>query len=255
MHQGLRSQQDRVKWKAIIAYDGTEYAGFQKQPNAPTIQGELEAVLKRMHRMEIAVIGSGRTDAGVHAKGQVIHFESGLQLQAAQWQRALNAQLPEAIRILKVEQVASDFHARYSACAKEYRYFIHREEVRNPFLRRYSLHLPYFLDVKRMQEAAHLLKGTHDFTAFSSARTEVNNKVRTIEKLSIHTRGKMLVIRCRGDGFLYNMVRIIVGTLLEVGQGRKSLEDVEQALKNGERTLAGPTVPAHGLFLWEVFYP
>lgn len=245
----------KIKWKALVAYDGTDYAGFQKQPNAPTIQGELEAILMRMHRDEIQVIGSGRTDAGVHAKGQVIHFESDLQLKPAEWQRALNAQLPEAIRILSVEQAAPDFHARYSACGKEYRYFIDRSAVRNPFLRRYSMHMPYPLDVKRMGEAAQLLKGTHDFSAFSSARTAVKNKIRTIEKLTVHTRGKVMVIRCLGDGFLYNMVRIIVGTLLEVGQGRKSLVDIEQALKEGDRTLTGPTAPAEGLFLWKVFYP
>ncbi|EGL81982.1 tRNA pseudouridine synthase A [Caldalkalibacillus thermarum TA2.A1] len=278
------------KWKCTVAYDGTAYAGFQRQPNAVTIQGELEAVLKRMHRHPVQVVGSGRTDAGVHARGQVIHFESSLALEENEWTKALNAQLPGDIRILRTEKVPASFHARYDVRGKEYRYFICNAPVHDPFVRQYSYHVPLPLDVTLMQEAGRLFEGTHDFTAFSSAKTEVADKVRTIDKLTLEVlpvgrgtqaeqakpgfdrevvwpgwahcptaggkprAGQMITVICRGTGFLYHMVRIIVGTLIEVGKGKKSPADVERALKVKDRNLAGPTAPPEGLFLWRVFY-
>lgn len=248
------------KWMAVIAYDGTAYAGFQRQPNQPTVQGELEGVLSRMHKEHVAVTGSGRTDAGVHARGQVIHFESGLRLTDEAWLKALNAQLPSDIRVLSVRKVPPHFHARYDAKAKEYRYFIMNAPIQDPFYRRYTCHVPIKLDLGRMRQAAQLFVGTHDFTAFSSAQSQVTNKIRTIEQLEVKgdpsvPLGQLVVIRCRGTGFLHHMVRMIAGTLIEVGKGKKSLSDVEMALKGKMRQLAGPVAPACGLFLWEVFYP
>lgn len=247
------------RWMAVIAYDGTDFAGFQKQPNLSTVQGELEKVLTRMHKQHVSVTGSGRTDAGVHARGQVIHFESWLRLNDEAWLKALNAQLPDDIRVLSVRQVPRHFHARYDAKAKEYRYFIFNAPIMDPFYRRYTCHIPMELDVCRMRQACPLFVGTHDFTAFSSAQSQVTNKIRTIEHLDVEEdhsghSARILVVRCRGTGFLQHMVRLIVGTLIEVGKGRKSLADVEKALKEKARHLAGPAAPPQGLFLWEVFY-
>ncbi|MDQ0340219.1 tRNA pseudouridine38-40 synthase [Caldalkalibacillus uzonensis] len=270
------------KWKCTIAYDGSAYAGFQRQPNAVTIQGQLETVLERMHRHPVQVVGSGRTDAGVHARGQVVHFESNLSLDEKAWIKALNTQLPADIRILHAEKVPAAFHARHDVRSKQYRYFIYHAPVHSPFVRHYSWHVPVPLDITRMQEAGCVLEGTHDFTAFSSAKTEIKDKVRTIERLEVQvhspasgsnssqtmladlpvqvtthkesTEGKLITVICTGTGFLYNMVRIIVGTLIEVGKGKKSPKEVERALRERDRDLAGPTAPPQGLFLWDVFY-
>lgn len=243
------------KYACKIAYDGTKYAGYQIQSNAGSIQGELERVLEQMHDYRIRIFGSGRTDAGVHAREQVIHFTSQLNIPEKQWIKALNAQLPLDIRVWEVYRVPNDFHARYDVTQKEYRYYIDRQKVCDPQRRLYAYHIPYHLAIDNMQKAAEILVGKHDFSAFSSPKSTVDDCVRTLYGLDVQDEQNMLVIACRGDGFLYNMVRIIVGTLIEVGNGKKSVEEIPAIISKKDRYYAGPTVPAHGLCLWKVTYP
>ena len=244
-----------IRYKCTIAYDGTHFAGYQIQPEKRTVQSEVEKVLMTMHKgKEVRVAASGRTDAGVHAKGQVIHFDSPLELPSERWIKALGTMLPDDIAIVNVERVSPDFHARYNAIRKEYRYCISLAETRDPFARHYAYHYPYKLDLSLMKSAVEFLIGTHDFTSFCSAKTEVIDKVRTIEAIEFLKEEHQLVIRFVGDGFLYNMVRILVGTLLDVGIGKRCPEDMKEILKALDRTKAGRTAPGHGLYLWKVEY-
>lgn len=243
------------RYKCIVSYDGTSFFGYQVQPNKRTVQSELEVALLKLHKgKEVKVTASGRTDAGVHAKGQVIHFASDLGIPAERWPLALNSLLPDDISILSVEKVEASFHARYDAAGKEYRYFLYLSKQRDPFSRHYAFQFPYSLDVGQMREAGKLLLGTHDFTSFCSAKTEMEDKVRTIREISINQEGDMLTFQFIGNGFLYNMVRILVGTLLEVGSGERKAEEIPGLLLKRDRRLAGRTAPAHGLYLWRVFY-
>ncbi|MBM7650544.1 tRNA pseudouridine38-40 synthase [Bacillus ectoiniformans] len=244
---------NRIKCK--IAYDGSGFSGYQVQPNGRTVQEEIERVLKAMHKGEnVKVVASGRTDAGVHAKGQVIHFNTSLRLPDDRWPAALNSQLPADISVLSAERCGESFHARYSAVGKEYRYRIYQETHRDPLLRHYAHHFPYQLDIEAMEQAAAHLIGRHDFTSFCSARTEVEDKVREIKKIEVLTDGTEIELRFVGNGFLYNMVRIITGTLLDVGSGKIPSDEIKNILKGKNRALAGKTAPAMGLYLWEVFY-
>lgn len=241
--------------KCEISYDGTLFSGYQIQPNKRTVQLEIEAVLERMHKGNYTkVIASGRTDTNVHAKGQVIHFDSTLSLPSDHWKKALNAQLPNDIVVNAAMKVNQDFHARYDVKQKEYRYRIYRGKDRNVFLRNYSYHFPYLVDLQDIRKAITYLKGTHDFTSFSSARSEVKDKIRTIYEINIIESEKELEFQFVGNGFLYNMVRILVGTLLDVGQGKILASDIKKILKAKNRSLAGKTAPGQGLYLWEVFY-
>ncbi|MFK2826874.1 tRNA pseudouridine(38-40) synthase TruA [Bacillus sp. B190/17] len=241
--------------KCTIAYDGALFSGYQIQPNSRTVQEELEKVLAVIHKGEpIKVTASGRTDAGVHAKGQVIHFDTSLSIPADRWPSALNSRLPEDISVRHAEIVPQSFHARFSAVGKEYRYQIYQDPFRSPFHRFYACHSPIELDTLLMQEAANLLIGTSDFTSFCSAKTEVQDKVRTITKLEVVRSGNTIELRVAGNGFLYNMVRIIAGTLIEIGRGRIAPDAVRAILEGRDRSLAGKTAPAEGLYLWEVFY-
>jgi len=243
------------RMKCVIAYDGTYFSGYQIQPGKRTVQGEVEAVLKRMHKgKDVRVAASGRTDAGVHAYGQVIHFDTPLSLSPEQWKKAFNAQLPDDIAVRSVDETDSTFHARFSAKAKEYRYNVWAATDRDVFRRHYCAWHPHPLHVDAMSEALDLLKGTHDFTSFCSAKTAIEDRVRTIYQAEIEADGPMLQFRFVGSGFLYNMVRIIVGTVLEVGQGKRSPDDIEALLAAKDRRLAGPTAPAEGLYLWRVYY-
>lgn len=229
--------------------------GYQIQPGKRTVQGELERVLKRMHKgKEVRVAASGRTDAGVHAYGQVIHFDTPLSLSPEQWKKALNAQLPDDIVVRSAAETDSAFHARFSAKAKEYRYNVWTAAERDVFRRHYCAWHPYPLHIDAMNEALVPLKGTHDFTGFCSAKTAMEDRVRTIYHAEVEADGPMLQFRLIGSGFLYNMVRIIVGTVLEVGQGKRSPSDIEWLLAAKDRRLAGPTAPAQGLYLWRVYY-
>ncbi|GAA0381180.1 tRNA pseudouridine(38-40) synthase TruA [Bacillus horti] len=254
----LGSSRELNRFKCTVSYDGTHYHGFQIQTNALSVQEKLEQALKRMHNEPVAVVGSGRTDAGVHARGQVFHFDSPLEIRMDKWTLALNSYLPKDIRIQSTEPIHADFHARHDVTRKQYRYHIYRSRLENPNRRLYWAHVPYGLDMDAIRAAAKVLEGEHDFTAFSSAKSDANHRVRTIKRLDIEERkvedGEEIVLICEGNGFLYNMVRIIAGTLIDVGRGRSSIEQVQQALKLKERRLAGKTAPAHGLNLWWVAY-
>ncbi|WP_066072388.1 tRNA pseudouridine(38-40) synthase TruA [Neobacillus soli] len=244
------------RYKCIISYDGSGFSGYQVQPNKRTVQIELEAVLSKMHKGgTIKVSASGRTDAGVHAKGQVIHFDSPLLIPEQRWKYALNSMLPEDISVLSVEKAAKSFHARFDAVGKEYRYVLRLSSERDPFQRKFAYQYPYPLNIGAMREASrYFLGGPHDFTSFCSAKTDVLDKVRTIETIDIIIEDDLLTFRFVGNGFLYNMVRILVGTLLEVGSGERRPEEIPAILEKKDRRFAGKTVPGHGLYLWEVFY-
>ncbi len=241
--------------KCIISYDGTGFSGYQVQPGKRTVQSELEKALERLNKgTSIRVSASGRTDAGVHARGQVIHFDTVLEIEPARWQIALNSLLPDDIAVRSVEIVRPDFHARFDAAGKEYRYFLLQSKHRDPFQRNYAYQFQYELDLDSMKEAARLLIGTHDFTSFCSAKTEVEDRVRILQEIDFSEENGLLVFRFVGNGFLYNMVRILVGTLLEVGTGRRAADSMPQLIEARDRTQAGKTAPGHGLYLWKVFY-
>ena len=247
-----------VRLKAIVSYDGSGFSGYQVQPGKRTVQLELERVLGIMHKGEsVKVAASGRTDAGVHATGQVIHFDSSLTLPMERWRTALNVQLPGDIRILSVEQVQDDFHARYNATGKTYRYIWSLNEVHSPFERNYSVHVErYKPNVELMKEAAVYLLGTHDFSSFCASNTSVKDFVRTIHfiHLEVEKESNQLHMVINGNGFLYNMVRIIAGTLWEIAIGKKSVEEMRDIVNSCDRKRAGKTAPAHGLYLENVEY-
>lgn len=243
------------RYKCVVAYDGTAFSGYQIQPDKRTIQEEIEKVLAKLHKGDaVKISASGRTDAGVHARGQVIHFDSPLSIPLEKWPVALNTLLPDDISIMSAEKVTEDFHARFDAVGKEYRYYLNTAVQRDPFNRHFAYHYPYLLDVAAMKQAAKELLGTHDFTSFCSAKTEVEDRVRTVYAIDILEHDSSLVFRFNGNGFLYNMVRILVGTLLEVGAGTRPASSMQELLDQKDRRFAGKTAPAHGLYLWQVFY-
>lgn len=242
--------------KCTISYDGHLFYGYQVQPGQRTVQDELEKALQTLHKAKerIPVVSSGRTDSGVHAVGQTIHFDSPLSIPEAKWPYALNALLPDDISVRKAEAVNDQFHARLSAKRKEYRYMIYRGRHPDVFKRYYAYHVPYDLDMEKVKEASRYLVGTHDFTSFCATKTEVKDKVRTVHELEWSDTGDGLQMRIVGSGFLYNMVRIIAGTLLDVGTGKFSPGDIEKMILAKNRDAAGRTAPAHGLYLWRVIY-
>ncbi|MCC6589129.1 MAG: tRNA pseudouridine(38-40) synthase TruA [Bryobacterales bacterium] len=244
--------------KVTISYDGTDFHGWQVQPGLPTIQGTLERLLTDMETQPVHVAGSGRTDAGVHAIAQTAAFSLRNPIPVDNLRRALNRLLPPAVRIVTVEEVASSFHPRYDAVAKTYEYRIWRGEVCSPFERRYIHHHPYPLCIERMQEAAAVFIGTHDFSAFAAAddRDALGlSKVRTIFDTRLWQDGHRLLFRVRGSGFLKHMVRNMVGTLLEAGKGNLDREGLARRLEPGYQGKSGPRAPACGLFLMSVEYP
>ncbi|MCT7756750.1 MAG: tRNA pseudouridine(38-40) synthase TruA [Lactobacillus iners] len=244
------------RYKLILAYDGTLFHGFQKQPNQRTIQGVIEdALLKMTKGKHVIVHGSGRTDAGVHAKGQVIHFDyPGNVIPAKNMLLALNALMPRDIIFLDSELVNDDFHVQYSTKAKWYRYIINQSRFTDPFRRNYTGHCPYKLDMLKMKEAATYLLGKHDFTSFAASGGQIVDKVRTIFYINLEQHGDEIVLDVIGDGFLYNMVRIITGLLIDIGHGQKDVEDVEKIILAKDRQKARNTAPASGLYLYHVFY-
>lgn len=247
-----------MRLRAIISYDGSQFSGYQVQPGKRTVQLEIERVLETIHKGDVVkIVASGRTDAGVHATGQVIHFDSPLTFPLDRWVTALNVQLPRDIRILSVEQVSDDFHARYHAVGKTYRYIWSISEIHSPFERDFSVHAErYKLDISSMQKAAQHLIGTHDFSSFCAANTNVNDFVRTIYSINFEVKKEtqQLHMIISGSGFLYNMVRIIAGTLWEVGIRKKTVEGIPDILLACARKEAGKTAPAHGLYLEKVVY-
>ncbi|MCR4410014.1 MAG: tRNA pseudouridine(38-40) synthase TruA [Candidatus Saccharicenans sp.] len=239
-------------FKLTISYDGTDYHGWQRQPNRVTIQGKLEDVLMRILGEKINLQAAGRTDAGVHALGQVASFRANCRLGEAELLRALNAMLPFDIRILNVERVPAAFHARKSARSKVYRYRIKISPIISPFDYRYVLHYPYPLDIPAMEEAARHFEREADFSAFSSG--DYPNPVRKIFSSRLENRGDELVYTVEATGFLRYMVRTIVGTLIMTGRGRLKPEDIDLLFEQKKRTLSSPSAPARGLCLVRVNY-
>lgn len=243
------------RYRMTIAYDGTNYAGWQVQPNGVTVQEKIEQALARISGAAVKIHGSGRTDQGVHARGQVAHFETVRLVRPAMWLKALNAILPSDIRVLALRKAADDFHARRSATGKEYRYFIWDGPLVPPFVRQYRAHVPRRLDVAAMRAAAAGLVGVHDFAAFAAnADREVESSVRHLRRLTVTRRGHEVTIAAEADGFLYRMVRSLAGWLIRVGEGSVPASRTREILESRERTARVPTAPAAGLFLWRVDY-
>jgi len=245
----------RQNYKLTIAYDGTEYGGWQLQPNTVSIQQQIEFALAKIVGEPVRVHGSGRTDAGVHARAQVAHAIFSTRHPPTTLGRALNANLPADIRVTAVQRVPAKFHARFSATGKEYRYQIDSSAAADPFLRRYAWHHPRPLDLAAMQRAAKLITGRHDFTALSANPMRViDTPVRTVTKLTIRRQGSAVTISVSANGFLYKMVRSIAGALVKVGEGRLTVPQLRELLAGKRRTALVETAPAHGLFLWRVRY-
>lgn len=243
--------------KLTLQYEGTAYAGFQRQPNGVTVQEKLEEALRSLTADPGFKIGaaSGRTDAGVHACGQVVHFATESRIPVEKWPHALNQHLPEDIVACAAEVVPDDFHARYWALSKRYRYTIDNGPFPAVMTRRYAYSWPrQTLDLTAMRGAALLITGRHDFAAFRSSGGAAKTSVRTVTDLTVTSAPPYIYVDIEADGFLYNMVRIIAGTLVEVGSGKRSLADVSRALTSGDRRYAGKTLPAHGLCLEAVRY-
>ncbi len=247
-----------LTYKLTLAYDGTDYAGWQVQSNGTAVQEVVERAIGRIFGGQARVHGSGRTDAGVHALAQVAHFQipkAKARIPVKNLRRALNSVLPPDVRILRVEQVPGDFHARFSAHEKTYRYQVFCGDVMDPFLRRWAAHGPHPLDVAAMRRAARVLVGRHDFAAFAAnPQREQESTVRTLKQLAVARRGKLVTITATADGFLYKMVRSLAGALLKVGAGKLSPADIGRILKSKTRTALVETAPPQGLFLVKVRY-
>jgi len=243
-----------VRIKAVIAYDGTEYHGFQRQSpdREPSIQGTLEGALSKIGQTG-GVLGAGRTDAGVHASGQVITFDVNWRHGLDDLQRALNATLPVDIAVLELEQTADTFHPRYDAVSRAYRYSISNTRVRNPLMVRYALHVPQELDVDAMRRALAHTIGTHDFAAFGQP-TVGESTTRSMYRAEAVTDGPSIMIELQANGFLYRMVRRIVGTLIPIGRGEQTPADFFEILKSADPNRAGPAVAPNGLCLTQVNY-
>lgn len=251
-------------WKLIVAYDGTDFHGWQVQPGVRTIQGELAAAIERVCGERVLPQGSGRTDAGVHALAQVASVALQSPIPAPNLLRALNRALPPAIRITEAAHAPADFHARHSAASKQYEYRIYRGDICPPQLARYVYALAWPLDIAAMQQAAPMVLGKHDFSSFAAvdpdrtarmaANAEIDN-VRTLTHSAWQQHDDLLVYTVRGDGFLHHMVRNLVGTFLEIGRGQREVTGLPQLIASRNRTAAGATAPARGLFLHSVSYP
>lgn len=240
--------------KLTIAYDGTNYCGWQIQPNGITVEEVLNKALQKLTGEPILVIGASRTDSGVHAMGNVAVFDTNTTIPSERIAAALNQRLPEDIVITKSEEVPLDFHPRYCNCSKTYEYHIINTRIPVPTKRLTNYFVSYQLDLDKMRQAASYLVGEHDFVSFCNVRTDVENTVRTITVLDILQHGEEITIRITGNGFLYNMVRIIVGTLIRVGRGFYEPGKVKEILEAKDRKAAGVTAPAHGLMLMEIRY-
>lgn len=239
-----------------LSYDGTNYHGFQIQKNAVTIQEIFQNALKNVLKCSPEIKGCSRTDSGVHANMYGISFKTDSKIKCENLIFALNRYLPGDMAVTSCKDVDENFHARYSCVAKEYIYKILNSKIRNPFLDKYAFHYWYPIDIDKLNRAAVMFIGKHDFTSFATIdkSREASNMVRTIQDLSIKKDGDLIIIKIKADGFLYNMVRIIVGTLLRVAQGKINPEDIPKIISEKNRALAGPTAPAHGLYLNKIFY-
>jgi tRNA pseudouridine38-40 synthase len=255
---GVETDVMRV-FKLTISYDGTDFSGFQRQANARSVQGELEDALATIEGKRVTVFGAGRTDAGVHALGQVASFKLSNTIAVGHLVRALNAKLPEDVRVLSAEEAAGGFNARFSARSKVYRYRVSNTRVMSPFQRRFAWHISRHLDLAAMNDAARELVGEHDFACFQAKGGKVRSTVRTMTRSDwteapLAGGGRLLVYEVAGTGFLKYMVRAVVGTLVEVGDGRRTPATVRDLLVSGTRAAAGPTAPPSGLYLVRVDY-
>lgn len=240
--------------KLTIEYDGKDFKGWQKQPNHLNIQGEIEKAIQTVTGKEVELIGSGRTDAGVHAFAQIANFKIDTDFPLEKMAIAFNSQLKKSIRIKKVEEVEEDFHSRYHCHKKTYGYIIDNSEQGTAVYRNMTYHVPQLLDIEAMQKAANYLIGEHDFSSFKSSGTSSKSSVRTLYNAQVLKEQERVVIQLTGNGFLYNMVRIISGTLVEIGKGEKKPEEMKLILEAKDRSLAGKTLPPQGLFLMNVEY-
>ena len=247
-----------MRLKLTIAYDGANYEGWQVQKTGVGVQQKVEEAIARIFRGQMRVHGSSRTDTGVHARAMIAHFDlpdERLRMKLSKVPLALNAALPEDIRIMSVRKVPESFHARFNAKGKEYRYYVYNFPAMDPLLRRLAWHVPQKLDVAAIRQAAGFFKGNQDFAAFANNRNyKMESTVRTLFRCEIRKYGPLLTFIIEGDGFLYKMCRGIVGTLVQVGLGRYSVTDVPRMLAAKDRRMAGMTAPAHGLVLWKVIY-
>lgn len=247
-----------MRFKVTIAYDGSNFSGFQRQPNQRTVQGEIEQALYKMTKSyPITIHASGRTDAGVHAHGQVFHFDWPLEEIGEQnVLEALNVLTADDLVVQSVERVADNFHARFHARSKIYTYHVLNQSLSNPFLRSYVYHHPYALDREKLEQCLDLIIGEHDFSSFCSARSDKQNKTRTIYRadLDVNSDRNIWSFTFEGNGFLYNMLRILMGTLIEVGDGRKTVADFKEIFEAKDRTKAGKTLSPSGLYLEKVNY-
>ncbi len=238
-----------------VEYDGTAYAGWQRQSNGLAVQEVLEQKLSEVLHESVSVTGASRTDAGVHALGQRAHFDTQSRIPADRFPFILNTMLPPDIRITEGVQVADRFHARFLSCGKIYTYRILNRRHASALGRNQVLHVPVPLDLDRMTESVHDLVGTHDFSAFQASGGTAKSTVRTIHSCFLTRQGDLIQMTIEGNAFLYNMVRIIAGTLLDIGHGKRTEDAFRKALETGDRLSLGPTAPAHGLELTDVFYP
>lgn len=240
--------------RALLAYDGTAFRGWQSQPNAPSVQAAVHKALHQIHGHAVKTTAASRTDGGVHAEGQVIHFESDSYLTDAKLRIAINFNVPSSVAVRSLKTVKPPFHARYGAKGKLYRYVIYTGKTKPIFERPHVWWLPSPLDVAAMRRGAKFLVGKHDFTSFSVPSPDDKSKVRTITSIRIRREKDRLVLEVKGGGFLHNMVRIIVGTLVHAGFGKLQSVDVKRILEAKDRKAAGPTAPAQGLTLVRVYY-
>ena len=241
-------------YKITLEYDGTNYSGWQYQPHQLSIQEAIEEALAQITQTKISIIGAGRTDAGVHALGQVFSFQTEKALSPHEWIRALNGLLPSDIAVQQAEEVPHDFHARYSAIGKIYEYRILQTPHRPALERARLWHIPQNLDVKAMEEAGKYFLGTHDFSSFQNSPTDTKNPLCTVEVFSVNQENALLRIRVQADRFLKQMVRSMVGTLVEVGLGKRKPSDLKKIIQATDRQAAGKTAPPHGLYLVKVLY-
>lgn len=253
-----RSDSQTVRLRLTIAFDGTHYAGWQLQESGVAVQGVVESALARLFPSKPRVHGSSRTDSGVHAIGLVAHFDvpaSEHRLTPAKLRLAVNAHLPEDVRVWQVRRAGPAFHARFDATGKQYRYFVWNAAIMNPLLRHQAWHVPRTLELEGMRQAARLFVGTHDFRAFTANRgAPLEDAVRTVTRCDIRRRGALLRFDIEGTGFLYKMCRAMVGTLVQLGQGKFDQDELRRILESRDRRTAGMTAPAHGLVLWSVSY-
>ena len=237
-----------------ITYDGTKFHGFQVQPDERTVEGELNKALKKTLKEEVKVFYAGRTDRGVHALGQYANFYSDTTIDIGNLPKVINFNVPEDVSVVDAKYVTDDFHARYDAKSKKYRYVIYRSRYRNSLLYNRAYEYPYEVDPKRMQEALNYLIGEHDFNSFMGKGAIVKDSIRTINSIDVIEDGKFLYIDFVGKSFLKNMIRIVAGTTLEIGRGQREIEYMRKALEEKNRKAAGPTAPACGLYLVDVKY-